>query len=110
MKTIYISGPISHYDLEERKAAFAEVENILKAYGYVCVNPMKNGLPETLHWSHHMRVDLGLLLGCDAIYMMQGWQKSKGCKLELDVATTIGLQVFLRRFLITASKTQCSSS
>lgn len=41
----------------------------------------------------HMRRDIALLLECDCIYMLQGWELSKGAKLELDVASSCGIKV-----------------
>ena len=38
-------------------------------------------------------MDIGLLLTCDYIYMLRGWELSKGAKLELDVASSCGIQV-----------------
>lgn len=90
---IYISGPISGYDLEERRKAFMEIEERLKAQGYETVNPMKNGLPDEATTHEHMKRDIELLLTCDRIYFMKKWTHSKGCKLEFDVATAIGLPV-----------------
>jgi hypothetical protein len=40
-----------------------------------------------------MRADIALLLGCDYIYMLRGWELSKGAKLELDVASSCGIEV-----------------
>lgn len=93
-KKIYISGAISHLDLEERRTAFAEAEALLKAKGYEVFNPFKNGVSQDEHWREHMRVDLAELPKCDAIYMLDGWGTSKGAKLEFDVATTCGLEVY----------------
>lgn len=90
---VYISGAIAHYDLEERKATFGRAERYLDIKGYEPVNPFKNGLPEDAHWQDHMRVDIANLLRCDAIYMLQGFEMSKGAKLELDVATSCGIRV-----------------
>lgn len=98
MKRIYISGPISHHDQVERGIAFYLAEKYILDKGFVPVNPLANGLPFDTHWSKHMRVDLGLLLSCDAVYVLKGWELSKGCKLEIDVATTIGLPVFFENF------------
>ena len=33
------------------------------------------------------------MLGCDLIYMLRGWEHSKGAKLEHDVATSCGIGV-----------------
>ena len=81
-KKIYISGAIAHYDPEERRRAFDDAERYLK-----------NGLPPEAHWRQHMRADIALLLDCDCIYMLAGWELSKGAKLELDVASSCGIEV-----------------
>lgn len=91
-KKIYISGAIAHYDMDERKAAFKAAEERLKAEGYRPINPFNNSLPQPGDWRKHMKVDIGLLLQCDYIYMLKDWWVSKGAKLELDVATSCGIE------------------
>lgn len=92
-KKVYISGAIAHYDLEERMAAFNHAARYLSIKGYEPINPFENGISQEAHWKEHMRVDIGLLLTCDYIYMLRGWELSKGAKLELDVASSCGIQV-----------------
>ena len=92
-KRIYISGAIAHHDIDERKAAFAAAARRLKSEGYTPVNPFENGLPDSEDWRRHMRVDIGMLLQCGRIYMLRGWEFSKGAKLELDVASSCGIEV-----------------
>ena len=92
-KRIYISGAIAHHDLTERKAAFEHSDRYLNLKGYEAVNPFSNGLPDDVDWHEHMRVDIRMLLDCDYIYMLQGWEHSKGAKLELDVASSCGIKV-----------------
>lgn len=94
MKRIYISGPISGKDYDERKAAFSAVKKSLEAKGYEAISPMENGLNKYASTHLHMHRDIELLMSCDAIYMMEGWLHSKGCKLEFDVATAIGIDVW----------------
>lgn len=90
---VYISGAIAHYDMNERKEAFGDAEQRLRGMGFDPVNPFKNGLPDEAHWREHMRADIRLLLDCEFIYMLQGWELSKGAKLELDVASSCGIKV-----------------
>lgn len=90
---VYISGAIAHHDIMERKEAFASAALRLRGMGFDAVNPFENGLPDEAHWMEHMRADIRLLLGCDFIYMLQGWELSKGAKLELDVASSCGIKV-----------------
>lgn len=35
-----------------------------------------------------------VLTDCDGILMLRGWEQSKGAKLEFDVATSCGLEVW----------------
>ena len=92
---VYISGPIAHYDLQERKQAFLMAKERLESQGYDPVNPFDNGVPDDAHWRDHMRADIAMLLECDAILMLPGWELSKGCKLELDVASSCGIAVII---------------
>lgn len=92
-KKVYISGAIAHYDLDERRAAFDHAARYLSIKGYEPINPFENGISQEAHWKEHMRVDIGLLLTCDYIYMLRGWELSKGAKLELGVASSCGIQV-----------------
>ena len=91
---IYISGPISGHDMEERRKAFKEIQEHLEAQGYEAINPMENGLPDEADIHDHMRRDIELLMTCDYIYLLKRWTHSKGCMVELEVATSIGLPVF----------------
>lgn len=54
---------------------------------------MENGLPPEATTHEHMRRDIELLMTCDYIYLMKRWTHSKGCMVELEVATAIGLKV-----------------
>jgi hypothetical protein len=92
-KRVYISGPIEHYDIEERRQVFSNAETYLQDKGYRTFNPLKNGLPPESHWREHMRVDIRALVDCDAIYFLPEWELSKGCKLEFDVATTCNIPI-----------------
>ena len=88
-KRIYISGAISCFDIEERRKSFKEVEDLLRKNGYHPVNPFNNGVSLDAHWRKHMRADIKMLTECEGIYFMDGWTKSKGCKLEFDIATSM---------------------
>jgi hypothetical protein len=102
---IYISGPISGHDLEERRATFKQLQKYLEYKGFTVFNPMENGLPAEATTNEHMHRDLAVLtteeIPFTAIYMMSGWLHSAGCKLEFDVATAIGLDVYFEEVLDT---------
>lgn len=92
LKTIYISGPISGYDTEERKRAFKEATRVAGKMGYIPVNPMEYQV-DGWTWEAYMRRDIKELMDCDAILMMPGWEQSRGAKLEKDIAERIGMEV-----------------
>jgi hypothetical protein len=93
-KKVYISLPISGYDLEERKETALAMEVKLRGHGYDVFNPFNNGLSDEASTYEHMKADIKALLDCDVIMFMYGWNRSAGCKCELDVATAIGLDVW----------------
>ena len=92
-KKIYISLPVTGYDLGERRMLAAGCARVLDALGAEAVNPLENGLPEDAAWLDHMRADLRLLLDCDGILLCEGWEKSRGCRVEHGLALGLGLQV-----------------
>lgn len=102
-KRIYLSGPISGHDIEERKNAFARASVLTEALGFEPVNPMENGLPEDASTHQHMKRDFEMLLTCDVILMMEKWTHSAGCKVEFDVATSIGIPVIFEDAIVHSS-------
>ena len=90
---IYISGKITGTDLTETRKRFAAVAKATKRLGYEPVNPLENGLSEHNSWEVHMLKNIADLLQCKAIYMLQGWQESKGACIEHYIATKIGMPI-----------------
>lgn len=90
---IYISGKISGTDLTETRKRFASVAKVMKRIGVEPINPLENGLSEHDRWEAHMLKDIADLLQCKAIYMLQGWQDSKGACIEHYIATKIGMHI-----------------
>lgn len=90
---VYISGPITGIE-QLNRPAFEQAAIKLQAAGLTAVNPHDNGQPEWAPWQTHMRADLKILVDCDALVLLQGWEKSKGAKLERLVAVGLGLRVY----------------
>lgn len=93
MKKIYISGPISGLPFETVERNFNDAEIRLQEQGHEVVNPLDNGLTKDHSWTEHMRADLKLLLDCDAIYLLKGYQDSKGAMIEYDLARLLHFEV-----------------
>lgn len=81
---IYISGAVTGTD--NWKERFEYAENYLrKTYPDAdIVNPAKvtAALPESTTWQQYMDVTLNCLRGCDTIYILEGWEKSRGATIE----------------------------
>lgn len=95
---IYLSAPISAHAVtesgkKERREYFKAYADKLEAVGFRVFNPMENGLDFCAERAEHMKKDIRELLKCDAIVMLKGWQQSKGCTTECEVAKAIGLRV-----------------
>ena len=91
-RCIYISGPMSGLP-EHNFPAFHEEAARLLALGYDVVNPADLNPDPGMAWKDCLRVDLLELLGCDAIAMLPGWQKSEGAHLEMHVAHRVGIEI-----------------
>lgn len=91
MKTVYISGPMAGLpDLNAYEFAFAEAR--IKSAGMNPINPHTLCDP-SWDWQKCMRADVKALCDCDAIFLLQGWEKSQGAQLELHIAHRLGLIV-----------------
>lgn len=108
---VYISGPMTGQPLLGFPA-FDAARDELAARGFVPVSPADLDraagfdpakLPANHDWtdidsigfslSDAMDRDIAALRKCDAIYMLRGWQNSKGAKAELALAQWMGLEV-----------------
>ena len=92
---IYISAPISGTsDYRER---FDVAERCIEAKGHEGINPCKLDAilkPETTSWQQYMLADLGLLRACDAVCVLNGWERSRGCRQEVEEAKRNGMKIY----------------
>lgn len=90
---VYISGAITGKDEKEYKNDFNTTELWLTGLGYDVVNPVSDGIVEGWGWSDYMRRDIKQLCSCDYIYFIKGWENSKGCCLEYNIAFQLGIKI-----------------
>lgn len=90
---IYIAGPMTDYP-DWNFPAFNKAARQLRSTGYDAVNPAEINPDTTIPWVECLKLDLKELLTCEAIYMLKGWQASKGACLEFDVANRLEMKVY----------------
>jgi hypothetical protein len=72
--------------------AFNSAARELRALGWSIFNPAESfGGDVELGFTTYLRHDVGVLIECDAIIMLDGWRTSPGAVLEHAVATACGL-------------------
>ena len=97
----YLSGPMAGYE-HHNFPEFERVASILRKQEMEVFSPHElndgdDGMPGSLRHSWYMRRDLKLLLECDAIIMLGGWEDSVGAKAEKAVADVCEMKVFYLR-------------
>lgn len=96
-KIVYLSGQISGKD--NYKDSFAEAEEYLHERGYIVINPARlDEVSEGLSYEQYLRVCYQLIDIADIIFMVSGWQKSKGANAELSYAKSLGKKVMYQDY------------
>ena len=95
IKKIYISGKITGLPVREAIAKFRSAAEKIRRFGFEPVSPFDNGLPLEADWAEHIGKDISLLLRCDAIYLLDDYEKSEGARIELCIALHRRMPVFM---------------
>lgn len=95
---VYLSGRISDGGtldaaaVEGNKLLFWQAEQTCKDIGVDVCNPLRT--PESGSWQEYMRAGIIGLMSCDAILMLKNWVYSRGARIELDIAFSLGIPTY----------------
>ena len=93
----YIAGPMTGQP-DFNYPAFHAVATTLRAEhpDWDVINPAeKFDGDRSLPWQTYLRAAIQQVAAADVIVLMPGWWRSKGARLELDVALGLGLEVIV---------------
>ena len=96
---VYISLPITGHPLEEVRHRADYAKRRLRAHGHTPVSPLDVSPNPDAPYHEHIGRDIAALLTCDAILLLNGWNKSNGCLLEYFAAIIYGKKVIHARKL-----------
>ncbi len=104
MKRVYIAGPMSGLP-DFNYPAFNAAAERLRAAGFDVLNPAENPVPPCGTWLAYMRMALAQLVTCDTVVLLNGWERSKGAKIERQLAHDLGLNIVMYRGLLNGMPT-----
>jgi hypothetical protein len=100
MKYIYLAGPVSgrpygeyvqHFDHVADEIRRRTMDLDITPFNPVryCSTRVEKGAP----WHDFMRVCISHLIECDGVGLLQGWERSRGARLELELAGKLKIPV-----------------
>lgn len=91
---VYISGPISGIP-DDNRAAFTRAVEYLASIGHDAINPLDIAatLPVDAEYPDYIRADVLALLDCEALYVLPGWQSSRGACVEVMLAKALDMRI-----------------
>ena len=90
MPKVYISGPMSGLP-SYNYPAFYEAAMKLRLKGVEVVSPAEGAVTCNKMWSDYMRRAVKMLCDCDFNVRLPGWQKSRGARLETEIASALDI-------------------
>lgn len=93
MKNVMISQPMNGKSLEEIIEERKDIIKVLKKEGYNVMDTIIKNTGNKLEDIHYLLASLEFLINADYIFFMQGWEKSRGCKIEHLVAVEYGKKI-----------------
>lgn len=115
-RTAYISGPIS--GLANGNADnFMRAQRKLEHERYIVINPHEIGRDlyekwsktkrpdneiqardyDNTMWCEFMKHDIKYLVSCDCVFLLDNWETSRGCKLEILIAQKLNIPIYYMR-------------
>jgi len=90
---IYVSGPMTGYPSFNHEA-FAAACKALRGLGYTVLSPHEVGEGGVnMEWADYIRKDLPMLAQARSVVVLEGWECSRGARLEVHIAQAMSMAV-----------------
>lgn len=96
---LYVAGPMTGLP-DNNRPAFNAMAARLRAIGYGVLNPAENPEDDGAGRGYYMRKDIFAIIGngarkakVDFVAVIPGWEKSRGARLEVEVALQLDIPV-----------------
>lgn len=96
---IYLSGKMSGIKNFNRDY-FNKVAEKLRLTGREIYNPAEIIGPPEWSWADYMRRALELMMHCDTIYVLQGYESSRGAKIEIALAKELEMTIIYEESVV----------
>ena len=99
---LYCAGPMSANSFgieftprgwDYNYPAFAAMSDQLDAAGYLVESPAAGDDVPGWGWVDYMRRGIAQLILCDGVATLPGWERSRGARVEIELARGLGLPV-----------------
>ena len=99
-KRVYISLPITGYELQERKEYASQMATKVHEYlteqgakNFEVITPFDICSEEGLTYAQYMARDIEVLMESHLVFLCKGWYDSTGCRIEWFIAERMGIPI-----------------
>lgn len=90
---IYIAGKVTGLERSVVEKNFNTLKEYFTQKGFDVVSPIDIVTDPATEWKTAMKICIAALMDCDFIYMMNNSLRSRGARLELQIASAMGLSI-----------------
>lgn len=88
---LYLAGPMSGIP-DFNYPEFYKWKGLLQRSGYRVRSPADMNMEhEKYSWTECMKEAIKMMLDCDGVALLDGWMSSRGTKIEVSLAESIGI-------------------
>ena len=90
---LYLSGPMTGLP-DYNFPAFEQARDRIRMMGHEVICPAEAGQVEGWEWRDYMKRDILMMLEADSLVVLPGWEDSRGARLEVHLASALGMTVY----------------